>query len=127
MNVGVEMLVVMHDGVNDGARLLRGGRAVEINQPFAMDALGEDGKIGTDLLDIERLRFLARQRLVGHGLGEGAHPTSSQFRFSSSSITEGAVVCTALTNSCSRSRMSFSANSRAAASFMRSRHSAAKA
>ena len=119
MDVGVVVLVITHQGVDHRARLLRSGCAIQIDQLVAVDLLIKDGEIALDAFNIQRRRTSMMYR--------GAHPTSSQFCFFSSSATAGAAVCAALTSSCRRSRISFSANSRAAVSFMRSRHSAAKA
>jgi hypothetical protein len=45
MDVGVVVLVIMHQRVNHRARFLRRGGVVEINQRLAVDLLVEDGKI----------------------------------------------------------------------------------
>ena len=45
MNVGVIELVVVDKGVDDGARLLRGGGVVEVNERLAMDLLIQNRKV----------------------------------------------------------------------------------
>ena len=120
MDVGIVVLVITHEGVDHRARLLRSGCAIQIDQLVAVDLLVKDGEIALDPFNIQR-----RRTKTGL-MYRGAHPSSSQF-CASSCVAAGAAACTALTSSCRRSRISFSANSRAAESFMRSRHSAAKA
>ncbi len=53
MNVGVQMFVVMRDGVENHARLLRSGRVVEIDEGLAVHKLGEDWEVGANLREIE--------------------------------------------------------------------------
>src|SRR2546425_9637494 len=45
MHVGVVVLVVANDGFDDLARLLAGGRVIEINQRMPMNRLLQNGKI----------------------------------------------------------------------------------
>ena len=45
MNVGVVVLVIMHQRVDDGAGLLRGGGVIKINQRLAMDILVQNPEI----------------------------------------------------------------------------------
>ena len=45
MDVGIVVLVIMNEGVNDRARFLRRGGIVEIKQRLAMDFLIENRKI----------------------------------------------------------------------------------
>ena len=119
MDVGIVVLVITHQRVDDRARLLRSGCAIQIDQLVAVDLLVKDGEIALDPFNIQRRRTSMMYR--------GAHPSSSQFCAPSSCVAAGVAACTALANSFSRSPIRPPANSRAAASFMRSRHSAANA
>ncbi len=57
MNVGVLEAVEMHEPVDDGLRLLRGGGVVEPDQRAAVDLLVEDGKVAAHGIDVvARLR-----------------------------------------------------------------------
>ena len=85
MDVGVHVLVVARDGVDDDLRLLRSGGVVQIDQRLAVDPLGEDGKIGADPGEIEAgLRALGTARRASGSRttvwASSGHPTSSQFR-----------------------------------------------
>ncbi len=53
VDVGAIHFVELDDGVDDGARLLRGGGVIEINERLAVDGLLEDGEILADLLNVE--------------------------------------------------------------------------
>ncbi len=53
VDVGAIHFVELDDGVDDGARLLRGGGVIEIDERLAVDGLLEDGEILADLLDVE--------------------------------------------------------------------------
>ncbi len=52
MNVRVFEAVEMHEPVDDGLRLLRGGGVVEPDQRMAVDVLVEDGKVAADSVDV---------------------------------------------------------------------------
>ena len=52
MHVGVFHLVGVLDGLQHGARLLRRGAVVEIDQRLAVDLAEQDRKIGADALDV---------------------------------------------------------------------------
>jgi hypothetical protein len=70
MDVGVLVLVVVNDSVDDGARLLRRGAVVEVNEGLAVNGRGEDREVGADALDIERpgpLSLWERARVRGLG------------------------------------------------------------
>ena len=54
MDVGVFVLVGVHEPVEDGLRLLRRGGVVEIDERLAVRALGQDREILPDLLDVVR-------------------------------------------------------------------------
>src|SRR5207249_3086382 len=76
MHVGVVVLVVVPQLVQDGARLLRGGGVIEIDEPFSVDRLAEDRKLLAQPFDLQAARcaLLARQ----HGRAKlNAHGTSS--------------------------------------------------
>ncbi len=86
MNVGVHVVVVIRDGIEDNLRLLRSGSVIEIDQRFAVDALSEDGEVGANPGEIEAgcaSRRSSALRIVKDGLGECGHPTSSQLCVSS--------------------------------------------
>ncbi len=128
MNIGIHVRVVIRIGIEHLTRLLRGCRVVKINEWPAVDPLTEDGKIGANLCEIEAGGSVAQLRIAGHGLGGSRQRTSSQCCTSSSSAaTDDTTVWRLRANSLIRSRIRPSANSRAAGSCMRSRHSAAKA
>ena len=48
MDIGVVVLVVMAQGIEHRARLLRGGGVVEVDQGLAVHLLIEDRKVGPD-------------------------------------------------------------------------------
>ncbi len=52
VDVGVFLRIGLLDAVEDGARLLRGGRIVEIDQRLAIDLLRQDREIRPRLLDV---------------------------------------------------------------------------
>src|SRR5215470_9856155 len=75
MDVGIIMPIVVFDGLNHSQRLLRGGRVIEINQLFPVNALVKGRKVTAHFLDIEsRRRGLANDVW---SLGCDCHPTSS--------------------------------------------------
>src|SRR5688572_13074150 len=51
MDVGVVVLVVMNERIDDRARFLGSGRVVEINQRMAMHLLVQDRKVGSNFLE----------------------------------------------------------------------------
>ena len=53
MNVGVQVIVIIRDGVENDLWLLRSGAVVKIDQRLAVDALGKDGEVSADFCDIE--------------------------------------------------------------------------
>ena len=55
MDIGVVVLVVMAQGVEHRARLLRGGGVVEIDQRLAVNLLVEDREIGAQCFPINCL------------------------------------------------------------------------
>ncbi len=52
MDIGVLGFVVTDDGINDGARFLRGGGVIEVDEGFAVGFSGENGEIASDSLHI---------------------------------------------------------------------------
>src|ERR1700733_9774447 len=88
MNVGVQVIVIVCDGVENYLRLLRCGAVVKINQRLAVDSLGKDGEVSADFCDIETRgglrRSCARKRVMNDRLGDCCHPNPSQFCVSSS-------------------------------------------
>ena len=53
VDVRVRLLVVAAVGVDDGTRLLRRVRVVEVDEPLAVHGLAEDRELLPDLLDVE--------------------------------------------------------------------------
>src|SRR5262249_41387537 len=94
MDVGVGVLVEGLDDVQDGRRLLRRRRVVEIDERLTVDAAGEDREIPADPLDVVAV--------TGDGRGScrtrrGAHAASLALaslpprNASTSSRTQGTV------------------------------------
>src|SRR5262245_21164813 len=54
MNIGVFAAIGALDGVEHGARLLRRGAIVEIDELLAVHLAGENGEIGADRSDVDR-------------------------------------------------------------------------
>src|SRR5438270_10400289 len=84
MDVGIVAAIVIFDRVNHGQWLLRGGRVVQINQRLPVHHLMQDGKVLAYLLHVVRgssVNFFGK-------FGDGAHPTSSQFRSAPSADRE---------------------------------------
>src|SRR5712672_1364601 len=61
VHVGVVLLVVPIERLEDRARLLAGRRAVEIDERLAVDLLPEDGEVLPHPLDIEPRWHLAQR------------------------------------------------------------------
>jgi hypothetical protein len=66
MDVGIVTLVIVRQCLNDGPRLLAGGRAVQIDQRVPLNLLVEDGKIGADAMPVHD--FGPRQLACRHAL-----------------------------------------------------------
>ena len=54
VDIGVVVLVVAADGIEDGARLLRGGGVVEVDERMAVDLLIEDREVGAEPPSLSR-------------------------------------------------------------------------
>src|SRR5258708_5126080 len=118
MDVGVVVLVVAHNRVDHCLRLLGGRSVVEIDERLAVRHLVEDGEILPYLLHVVSIWCSVNFRR----LQCGAHPASSQFR----SVSADCVLCSGTAEG-RAAMMSCSKWSRTAPSFIRSRHSFAKA
>src|SRR5207237_9840222 len=68
MDVGIPLLVIAGDGLDDSSRLLRSGGVIEVHQFLAADLSREDGEIPPNLLDI-RSRYYHIQPLAVGSLG----------------------------------------------------------
>lgn len=53
VDIGAIHFVELHDGVDDGARFLRGSGIIEVDERLAVNGLLEDGEILADPLDVE--------------------------------------------------------------------------
>ena len=73
MDVGVVVLVVAAQGVDDRARLLRGGRVVEVDQRLAVDLLLQDREVVADAAHVERGRPRPGGSAGDSGDGRDAH------------------------------------------------------
>src|SRR5579862_2655888 len=125
MDIGIAALVIMRDSVNDRARLLRSCCVVEIHERMSVDLLLQDRKIAAYRFHVEVALCHRRTRLPANAACGRCHPTSSQFLPRSSAATSAAVRTFAIAN---RWRLINSSMwPRTDSSFMRSRHSLAKA
>ena len=71
VDVGVVVLVVAHEGVDDLARFLAGGRVVEVDQPMPVDFLIEDWEVGAESGPIWRVeRHSGRREFDGKLAGD---------------------------------------------------------
>src|ERR1035437_767969 len=61
VDIGIVVLVVIAQGIEHSARLLRGGGIVKVNQRLAVDLLVEDGKVGPDGCPVNHLLLLLRR------------------------------------------------------------------
>jgi len=73
VDVGVVGLVEAREDVDDGARFVRGGGVVEVDERFGADVLVERGEIGADVFPAERFdagrKFEDRKDGGGGGAG----------------------------------------------------------
>ena len=65
MHVGIVMLIVMHNGVDNRLRFLRGRRAVQINQRPAVHLLLQSRKLRANLLYVKAHRLVLITRHTG--------------------------------------------------------------
>src|SRR5262245_5683463 len=72
MDIGVFAALGARDRIEHGARLLRRGAIIEIDELLAVHLAGENGKIGADRRDVER-RLRRRVTFLG-GREHGHRP-----------------------------------------------------
>src|SRR6185437_5243334 len=81
MDIGVFLLVIASNCIDDGARLLRCSSIIEIDELFSADVARQDRKIASDFLHVKPS---ARRASVSAGFSRrnfrsSGHPTSSTF------------------------------------------------
>src|SRR5690242_4671283 len=125
MNVGIVALVIVANRIDHGAGLLRSGSVVQIDERLAVDQLMQDREFLADVLNVERAARSGNRRGRGNTLSGSGHRTSSSEGTASPADAEARREGWRIREICSW--MSFSMRSRTPSSFMRSRHSLAKA
>ncbi len=87
MHVGMIVLVVTRDRLDDGLRPLTRRRVVQIHQRFAVHRLMQDGKVAPDGGDVERSRAPRGCHSCVHALASFASLNRSSICFSSAART----------------------------------------
>ena len=81
VDIGIPLLVIAGDGLDDSSWLLRSGGVIEVHQFLAADLSREDGEIPPNLLDIKSSSYYMQPLgggFSGWYLGGCCHPISSQ-------------------------------------------------